>query len=280
VQAPSFIPAGAWLKPDGTVDITVGGSLLEGGQGVLLQDALKALKRYASQHGTLLMTTLHPDGQSSTDMVYGDGAIVQYDQGGAAPMPAHRIPTPTVAELEDVFGLPPLEGLPAAGGLRGGARRPDAFPSKPVFRPLGLTDPHQMQTTAFSPVHHVTRPATPHHQPPPQTGTHRGPVFPPEQHTGFPFRSGPVPAVVDLPDLFASPPAAPAPAVAPPARVHYRPGRRPLRAVIQVLVVILIMILFITFAPAGHKAVQDFIHPRPDYAVRVNEGPPEAPGAK
>jgi hypothetical protein len=272
VQAPSFIPAGAWLKPDGTVDITVGGSLLEGGQGVLLQDALKALKRYASQHGTLLMTTLHPDGQSSTDMVYGDGAIIQYDQ--SRPEPMHHIPTPTVAELEDVFGLPPLEGPPAAGGIRGGARRPDAFPSKPVFRPLGLADPHQMQTVAFSPVHHVARP--PAHNPHPAPA---GPVFPPEQHTGFPFRSGPVPEAVEIPglDLFAVQPP-PAPAVAPPARVHYRPDRRPLRALIQILVMIVIVILFITFAPAGHKAVQDFVHPRPEHSVQTNDAGP-APGA-
>jgi hypothetical protein len=110
---------------------------------------------------------------------------------------------------------------------------------------------------------------------------HRGPVFPPEQHAGFPFRSGPQPTAVDLPglDLFAAQ-APPAPAVAPPARLHYRPGRRPLRAVIQILIMILIVILFITFAPAGHKAVQDFVHPRPDYAVRINEGSPANPETK
>ncbi|HEX9087843.1 MAG TPA: hypothetical protein VF867_09985 [Arthrobacter sp.] len=75
----TFIPAGAWLKADGTVDITVGGKVLDGGYGVNMQTAIHALRRYASQHGPLLMTTLLPDGRSNMDTVHPDGTVKKYD---------------------------------------------------------------------------------------------------------------------------------------------------------------------------------------------------------
>lgn len=252
MQAPSFIPAGAWLKPDGTVDITVGGALLEGGQGVLMQDALTALKRYASRYGTLLMTTLHPDGRSTTDMVYGDGAIVQYTPNGVMHAPPG---IPTVEELEDVFGLPPLGHEPARAGL--GASRADAFPGRPAFRPLGLADSYY-DAPVFAGSHEPASGGRFH------TGHRHGPSggrpMPPPSPFDAPFET-PAGALPDLDlDFFAVHEKA-LPPVAPPAQVHRRRGRRPLRAALQLLVVVVIAVIVTIFAPHALAGIQDFIHP-------------------
>lgn len=132
----AFIPAGAWLKADGTVDITVGGKVLDGGYGVNMQTAIHALRRYAAQHGPLLMTTLLPDGRSNMDTVHPDGTVKKYEsaahQGPSGPL-GHGSLIP--ATDLDFFGLPPLGAThaPPAGMSRYG--RVEAFSDRPVFRP-------------------------------------------------------------------------------------------------------------------------------------------------
>lgn len=131
----SYIPAGAWLNADGTVDITVGGLRLDGGHGVNMQTAIHALRRYAAQHGSLLMTTMRPDGRTSMDTVHPDGTVKKYEAEMASAGPlGHGSLSPAV-EL-DFFGLPPLGPghTPPAGMSRHG--RVEAFSDRPVFRPV------------------------------------------------------------------------------------------------------------------------------------------------
>lgn len=255
MQAPSFIPAGAWLKPDGTVDITVGGALLEGGQGVLMQDALRALKRYASRYGTLLMTTLHPDGRSTTDMVYGDGAIVEYTPNGVLHAPSG---IPTVEELEDVFGLPPLGHPPAKSGL--GNARADAFPGRPAFRPLGLSDSYHEASAPLHQGHGGHGPANRFHSGPHPTQATAGRPVPPPSPFEAPSESPS--AVLDDLDLeFFSVHEKALPPVAPPAQVHRRRGRRPLAVAMQLICVVVIAVIAAMLAPYALTAIQDLIHP-------------------
>lgn len=131
----AFIPAGAWLNADGTVDITVGGQVLDGGHGVNMQTAIHALRRYAAQHGPLLMTTMRPDGRTSMDTVHPDGTVSKYEAAAMAPAGplSHGSLSPAV-DL-DFFGLPPLGPghTPPAGMSRHG--RVEAFSDRPVFRP-------------------------------------------------------------------------------------------------------------------------------------------------
>lgn len=131
----TLIPAGAWLKADGTVDITIGGTVLDGGCGVNMQTALGALRRYAAQHGPLLMTTLLPDGRSNMDTVGRDGTVAKYDSGQAAPLAPHGQGVLTPADDLDFFGLPPLAAghTPPASMFR--HTRVDAFNDRPSFRP-------------------------------------------------------------------------------------------------------------------------------------------------
>ncbi len=130
----AFIPAGAWLNADGTVDITVGGQVLDGGHGVNMQTAIHALRRYAAQHGPLLMTTMRPDGRTNMDTVHPDGTVRKYEavMAPAGPL-GHGSLSPAV-DL-DFFGLPPLGPghTPPAGMSRHG--RGEAFSDRPVFRP-------------------------------------------------------------------------------------------------------------------------------------------------
>jgi len=148
----TFIPAGAWLKADGTVDITVGGKVLDGGYGVNMQTAIHALRRYAAQHGPLLMTTLLPDGRSNMDTVHPNGTIKKYDSGSRT-VPAGPLGHGSLIPAEDLdfFGLPPLKSghAPPAGNNRHG--RVEAFSDRPVFRPT---------VHAHAPVRdiHMTRP--------------------------------------------------------------------------------------------------------------------------
>lgn len=148
----TYIPAGAWLKADGTVDITVGGKVLEGGYGVNMQTAIHALRRYAAQHGPLLMTTLLPDGRSNMDTVHPDGTVKKYDSG------SHTVPAGPLghgslipADDLDFFGLPPLKAghAPPASNARHG--RVEAFSDRPVFRPT-------VHAHAPSQDSHMTRP--------------------------------------------------------------------------------------------------------------------------
>lgn len=131
----TYIPAGAWLNADGTVDITVGGQALDGGHGVNMQTAIHALRRYAAQHGPLLMTTMRPDGRTNMDTVYPDGTVKKYEAPAMAPAGplGHGSLSPAV-DL-DFFGLPPLGPghTPPAGMSRQG--RVEAFSDRPVFRP-------------------------------------------------------------------------------------------------------------------------------------------------
>jgi hypothetical protein len=131
----TYIPAGAWLNADGTVDITVGGQVLDGGHGVNMQTAIHALRRYAAQHGSLLMTTMRPDGRTSMDTVHPDGTVKKYEAVSMAPAGplGHGSLSPAV-EL-DFFGLPPLGPghTPPVGMSRHG--RAEAFSDRPVFRP-------------------------------------------------------------------------------------------------------------------------------------------------
>lgn len=132
----TFIPAGAWINADGTVEITIGGQVLDGGHGVNMQTAIHALRRYAAQHGPLLMTTLRPDGRSNMDTVYPDGTIRKYETpelSQAGPL-GHGSLGPT-ADL-DFFGLPPLGPGHTPPPAHSRHNRVDAFSDRPVFRPV------------------------------------------------------------------------------------------------------------------------------------------------
>lgn len=132
----TFIPAGAWINPDGTVEITIGGQRLDGGHGVNMQTAIHALRRYASQHGPLLMTTLRPDGRSTMDTVYPDGTIRKYETPEMSPAgPLGHGSLSPAADL-DFFGLPPLGPGHTPPPAHSRHSRADAFSDRPVFRPV------------------------------------------------------------------------------------------------------------------------------------------------
>jgi hypothetical protein len=151
--------------------------VLEGGHGVNMQTAIHALRRYASQHGPLLMTTIRPDGRTTMDTVYPDGTIRKYEtpeMPSAGPL-GHGSLSPA-ADL-DFFGLPPLgpgHTPPAAHSRH--TRLVDAFSDRPVFRPVNHApaghdthharpdhgmEPLKLKRTTPAPYHSVPAPADP-----------------------------------------------------------------------------------------------------------------------
>lgn len=97
-----YIPLNARVNHDGTVDVLVDGVDLPGGSGLSMAMVLQLLTRYAGENGKLLMTTTHPNGNVTRDLVSETGEITPFypeatSRGDAAPA-AGALPADTSEE--------------------------------------------------------------------------------------------------------------------------------------------------------------------------------------
>lgn len=68
----------ARVNHDGTVDVLVNGSPVPAGSGLTMAAVLELLTRYAAENGKLLMTTTHPNGRVTRDLVSETGEVTPF----------------------------------------------------------------------------------------------------------------------------------------------------------------------------------------------------------
>ncbi|ACL42386.1 hypothetical protein Achl_4435 (plasmid) [Pseudarthrobacter chlorophenolicus A6] len=68
----------ARVNHDGTVDVLVNGSPVPAGCGLTMAAVLELLTRYAGENGKLLMTTTHPNGRVTRDLVSETGEVTPF----------------------------------------------------------------------------------------------------------------------------------------------------------------------------------------------------------
>jgi hypothetical protein len=78
VTVDEYIPLEARVNPDGSVDVLIDGTAVPGGSGLTMASVLQLLTRYAGENGKLLMTTTHPNGSVTRDLVDETGAVTPF----------------------------------------------------------------------------------------------------------------------------------------------------------------------------------------------------------
>lgn len=78
VTVDEYIPLNARVNHNGTVDVLVDGVDVPGGSGLSMAMVLQLLTRYAGENGKLLMTTTHPNGNVTRDLVSETGEITPF----------------------------------------------------------------------------------------------------------------------------------------------------------------------------------------------------------
>lgn len=78
VPVDEYIPLEARVNPNGSVDVLVDGAAVPGGSGLAMASVLQLLTRYAGENGKLLMTTTHPNGSVTRDLVSEAGEITPF----------------------------------------------------------------------------------------------------------------------------------------------------------------------------------------------------------
>lgn len=78
VPVDEYIPLEARVNPNGSVDVLVDGETVPGGSGLAMPAVLQLLTRYAAENGKLLMTTTHPDGSVTRDLVSETGEVTPF----------------------------------------------------------------------------------------------------------------------------------------------------------------------------------------------------------
>jgi hypothetical protein len=78
VTVDEYIPLDARVNPDGTVDVLIDGEAVPGGSSLTMASVLQLLARYAGENGKLLMTTAHPNGSVTRDLVSETGEITPF----------------------------------------------------------------------------------------------------------------------------------------------------------------------------------------------------------
>lgn len=78
VTVDEYIPLEARVNPNGSVDVLIEGAAVPGGSGLTMASVLQLLTRYAGENGKLLMTTTHPNGSVTRDLVSETGEITPF----------------------------------------------------------------------------------------------------------------------------------------------------------------------------------------------------------
>jgi hypothetical protein len=78
VPVDEYIPLEARVNPNGSVDVLIDGAAVPGGSGLSMASVLQLLTRYAGENGKLLMTTTHPNGSVTRDLVSETGEITPF----------------------------------------------------------------------------------------------------------------------------------------------------------------------------------------------------------
>lgn len=78
VTVDEYTPLEARVNHDGTVDVLIDGSAVPAGSGLTMEAVLHLLTRYAGENGKLLMTTTHPNGRVTRDLVSETGEVTPF----------------------------------------------------------------------------------------------------------------------------------------------------------------------------------------------------------
>jgi hypothetical protein len=78
VTVDEYIPLEARVNPNGSVDVMIDGTAVPGGSGLPMASVLQLLTRYAGENGKLLMTTTHPNGSVTRDLVDETGEVTPF----------------------------------------------------------------------------------------------------------------------------------------------------------------------------------------------------------
>lgn len=78
VTVDEYIPLEARVNHNGTVDVLIDGAAIPGGSGLTMASVLQLLTRYAGENGKLLMTTTHPNGSVTRDLVSETGEVTPF----------------------------------------------------------------------------------------------------------------------------------------------------------------------------------------------------------
>ena len=73
-----FIPIDARVGHNGLVDVMIDGAPVPGGSGLAMPAVLTLLTRYARVKGAVLMTTIHPDGGVTRDVITPEGDVAPF----------------------------------------------------------------------------------------------------------------------------------------------------------------------------------------------------------
>lgn len=73
-----YIPLDARVNYDGTIDVLVDGAALPGSTGLARDAVLDLLCRYAGDNGKVLMTTTHPNGRITRDVISENGDVTPF----------------------------------------------------------------------------------------------------------------------------------------------------------------------------------------------------------
>ncbi|MET4144048.1 hypothetical protein [Arthrobacter sp. UYCo732] len=118
-----YTPLEARVNHNGTVDVLVDGSAVPAGSGLSMGEVVQLLTRYAGENGKLLMTTTHPNGRVTRDLVSETGEVTPFypEAKPAAPAAAAATAEPSHEELYQALrnstrrvGLADIASVPAA----------------------------------------------------------------------------------------------------------------------------------------------------------------------
>lgn len=102
-----YTPLEARVNHDGSVDVLVNGSPVPAGSRLTMDAVLQLLTRYAGEHGKLLMTTTHPNGSVTRDLISETGEVTPFypevRTAGPAAAEAAAAPDPSQDELYQVL---------------------------------------------------------------------------------------------------------------------------------------------------------------------------------
>lgn len=103
VTVDEYTPLEARVNPDGTVDVVVDGAALPGGSGLAMAAVMELLTRYAAENGKLLMTTTHPNGSVTRDLVSETGEVTPFYPEASAMGPSGSAADPSQEALLDAL---------------------------------------------------------------------------------------------------------------------------------------------------------------------------------
>lgn len=116
-----YTPLEARVNHDGTVDVLIDGTQLPGGSGLTMESLLQLLARFAAENGKLLMTTTHPNGNVTRDLVSETGEVEpfypdargRHKAGPSTSDPAHEQLLLTLKQRGRRVGYPDIVAAPA-----------------------------------------------------------------------------------------------------------------------------------------------------------------------